>query len=287
MYFIMHCDIYQGKNEKNIDIPREIQHLPTTQKAVVNAVIKSGIAIDPEGQRCLFMDNRYQCAELAILLRDSYQISSCGTTRVNRNGWNKEIFNLTVKDERGSILRKFDPNNELLYIQWKDNKVVNLISTLGISGISQVERRIGSEKQMVQCELNIQRYVDKMNTIDIIDYHQKIGGGVARLAHYKKWYKKTHHAIADFMFHNGRVGWNMSCKESRKLRRRELTTWEFHAVLAEEMIAYVDDNLHAKQSAAVEATAVDMILNGHRPIEVNASDRKHCIVCRIETNIVQ
>ena len=57
MYFIMHCDIYQGKNEMNVDIPRKIQHLTTTQKAVVNAVIKSGIVMDPEGQRCLFMDN--------------------------------------------------------------------------------------------------------------------------------------------------------------------------------------------------------------------------------------
>ena len=30
MYFITHCDIYQGKNAMNVDIPREIQHLPTS-----------------------------------------------------------------------------------------------------------------------------------------------------------------------------------------------------------------------------------------------------------------
>ena len=105
----------------NVDIPREIHNLPTTQKAVVNAVIKTGIAMDPEGMRCLFMDNRYQCSELAILLRDSYQILSCGTTRKNRNGWNNDVFTLTVKAERGSIIRKYDPNKELLYLQWKDN----------------------------------------------------------------------------------------------------------------------------------------------------------------------
>jgi len=237
--------------------------------------------------RCLFMDNRYQCSELAILLRDSYQVLSCGTTRKNRNGWNNDIFTLTTKDDRGSIIRKFDPNNELLYLQWKDNKVVNLISTLGISGITQVERRIGAEKQMIQCEENIKRYVDKMNGIDIIDYHQKIGGGFARLSHYKKWYKKTHHAICDLMVHNGRVGWNMSCKENRRLRRRELTTWEFQAVLAEEFIAYVDEDSDAKQSASTESNMIDMILQGHRPVEIGKVEmRKNCCVCRIETNIV-
>jgi hypothetical protein len=288
MYFVIHCDIYQGKNAMNIDIPREIHNLPTTQKAVVNAVIKTGIAMDPEGMRCLFMDNRYQCSELAILLRDSYQILSCGTTRKNRNGWNNDVFTLTVKAERGSIIRKYDPTNELLYLQWKDNKVVNLISTLGVSGITQVQRRIGAEKHMIQCEENIVRYVDKMNGIDIIDYHQKIGGGLARIAHYKKWYKKTHHALCDLMYHNGRVGWNMSCNENRRLRRRELTTWEFHAVLAEELISFVDDRSDEKQSATSESNMIDMIVRGHRPVEIGKPEsRKNCCVCRIETNIVK
>ena len=52
MYFIKHCAMYQGKNVMNADIPCKIQHLPTTQKAVVtNTVIKTGIALDPEGMR--------------------------------------------------------------------------------------------------------------------------------------------------------------------------------------------------------------------------------------------
>jgi hypothetical protein len=48
-----------------------------------------------------------------------------------------------VKDDYGTILLKFDLNNKLLYIQWKDNKVVNLILATGILGISQVKQRIG------------------------------------------------------------------------------------------------------------------------------------------------
>ena len=181
MYFVMHCDVYQGKNAMNVNILEEIHQLPTTQKAVVNAVIKYGDTMEPDGMQCLFMDNRYQCSELVILLRNSYHVLSCGTTRKNCNGWNNNIFTLlTTKDNRDSIIRKFDPNNEPLYLQWKDNKVVNIISTLLISGIAQVKQRIGPEKHMIQCEENIKRYVDKMNNINITNYHQKNGGWFAR-----------------------------------------------------------------------------------------------------------
>ena len=286
-YFILHADIYQGRNAANIDIPSSIRKLPTTQKAVVNAVIKCNLSMDPDGMRCLFMDNRYQCAELAILLRDSHQVLSCGTTRRNRNGWNNDLFNVTVKAEHGHLLRKFDPINKILYMQWKDNKVVNLISTLSISGVTTVERRIGAEKKQIQCEENIIRYVDKMNGVDVVDYHQKIAGGLAKVGHYKKWYKKTHNAICDFMIHQGRVGWNMSADENEHLQRRELTTWEFQAVLAEELIAFVDVERDSSfVGSAVEASAMDLIVSGHRPIEVSRKSRRNCCVCRMEENII-
>ena len=99
------------------------------------------------------------------------------------------MMNLPVKAECGALIWKYDPDNDLLYMQWKDNKVVNLISTLGVSGVTTVEHRIGVEQKTIQCEKNIVRYVNKMNGVDVVDYHQKIGGGLAQSAHHKKWYK--------------------------------------------------------------------------------------------------
>ena len=43
-YIILHIDIYQGKNSCNIDIAPEAQCLPTTMKAVSNAVCHLDIA---------------------------------------------------------------------------------------------------------------------------------------------------------------------------------------------------------------------------------------------------
>ena len=89
-YFILHCDIYQGKNAKNIGIPKEITKLPTTQKAVVNSTIQSTIGKDLNGISQLFMDNRYACASLFVLLRKKFDILCAGTSRTNRVGWPKE-----------------------------------------------------------------------------------------------------------------------------------------------------------------------------------------------------
>ena len=52
----MHLDVYQGKNKNNIDIHVHAQVLPTTQKAVANALLKSGEWITPyhDGQSVLY-----------------------------------------------------------------------------------------------------------------------------------------------------------------------------------------------------------------------------------------
>ena len=50
-YFVYHLDIYQGKNKANIDIHPSVRNLPTTQKAVSNAIIKIGISNDVDSSR--------------------------------------------------------------------------------------------------------------------------------------------------------------------------------------------------------------------------------------------
>ena len=70
-YIIYHIDVYQGKNASNIGIDPRCHNLPTTMKAVVNAVIKTEFqngSNDVNGYRCISLDNRYQCPQLAFLL---------------------------------------------------------------------------------------------------------------------------------------------------------------------------------------------------------------------------
>jgi hypothetical protein len=66
--FIYHLAVYQGKNSTNAHIVEEARALPTTQKAVVNAVVSCGISTDPDGMREFYMDNRYTAPKLFVFL---------------------------------------------------------------------------------------------------------------------------------------------------------------------------------------------------------------------------
>ena len=70
-YVIYHIDVYQGKNACNVGIEEQCWNLPTTMKAVVNAVMQSKLYFGSnqvQGYRVLSLDNRYQCPQLAYLL---------------------------------------------------------------------------------------------------------------------------------------------------------------------------------------------------------------------------
>jgi len=72
---IYHIDVYQGRNATNVGISDEFKTLPTTMKAVLNAVSRSEISEgsnDVNGYRVVSMDNRYACPQLAYLLWHRY-----------------------------------------------------------------------------------------------------------------------------------------------------------------------------------------------------------------------
>ncbi len=189
-YFIIHCDVYQGKNEANIGIPAEICNLPTTRKAVVNAIIQSKLGKDPNGYRRLFMDNRYSSVKLFILLREKFDILCAGTTRVNHIGWPKQMMTMTKKASRGSTLRAYDSRNKIMCIQWMDNRVVSLTSSLQISGEVEVTRRSGSEVLHLSVDKALKAYQENMDGVDCNDQYRERGMGFASKSHYKKWYKR-------------------------------------------------------------------------------------------------
>ena len=132
-YFIVHIDVYQGKNFESIGIPEEIKSLPTTQKAIANAVMQAGKGNDPDGMRWLFMDNRYTAAPLFILLREQFDILCAGTTSKNRIGWPKDQMNMPKSAPRGRNTVLYDKTNKVLVLQWKDNKVISCTSILRMS----------------------------------------------------------------------------------------------------------------------------------------------------------
>ena len=117
-----------------------------------------------------------------------------------------------------------------------------------------------------------------MYGVDRGDQYRECGGGFAKKAHYKKWYKKAYFAVLDFMLLNGFFAWNMSAKENPNLERMKVKKSAFYAAVAEEMIAFTEDDDAWVNDEACPAG----VLNDHIPVPAVASDRRHCIVCKME-----
>ena len=297
-YFIYHLDVYQGKNKSNIDIDQSISKLPTTQKAVANAIVKSGIANDTDGCRYIFLDNRYAAPQLLAMLSSNYNIRGVGTCRANRKGFASDSLNVPNNSERGKHVRLVDERIGMVITRWKDSKVLQVVSTIMKKGIGKVERRVGKDKVSVDCPNDIIEYQKHMGGVDRGDQHRVMGAGFANVAHFKKWYKKAFLGICDFSFLQAFTAWNLgvkatnsndSSRRGRHLRRREMKKWEFYAVAAEEMMTYTDDTDEAV-SVNYENNSVGAPVHKHTPVPFPKNHRTKiptCMICSMEEGVMR
>ena len=276
-FFIHHLDVYQGKNASNVGIKPEARCLPTTQKAVLNAVLFTRIGNDPDGSRLLAMDNRYNCPELGTLMRGRYGIYCAGTSRVNRKGWPKADMDLKMKangTNRGLYKMLVDKTNKVQCIQWIDSRVVNVVTTLLNNEISHVLRQKGRNKLRLTCPVAVIKYQLYMLGVDKGDQMRAHGGGFSRKAHFQKWYKRVYLSILDCMLLNALVVWNESALDN-SLHRSMLKRFEFYEYCAQRMLNYKD-----KESPIAPERLVTRYQSNHVPSE--AVKKTKCIVCKLE-----
>jgi Transposase IS4 len=290
-YFIHHIDVYQGANATNVGIHRAVRSMPTTQKAVLNAVLHTNMHQEVEGARHIALDNRYQCPELAFLLRQKFKINSTGTCRKNRKGWKKDVMNLSKKNGRGTYKFSVDSDNKVLCCQWVDSKVVNCVSSILSTEIAKVKRQVGSNKIEFDCPWVLTKYQRTMLGVDKSDQMRAAGGGFAAKAHYQKWYKRVYFAILDMMVLNSLIAWNLSAKNKR-FNRPELKRHEFLWYIAQCMLEFKDTKVSAATTATTTATTtasettatstIDMRL--HQAVPTKDSNAK-CAVCKLDHNV--
>jgi Transposase IS4 len=287
-YFIHHVDVYQGRNATNVGIHRAVRTLPTTQKAVMNAVLSTGMHNEVHGARHIALDNRYQCPELAFLLREKFKIYSTGTCRANRKGRLKELMTLDMrKQERGSYKFAVDKHNKILCCQWVDSKVVNVVSSILSFEVSEVHRQVGSKKKAYTCPLVVRKYQRNMLGVDKSDQMRAAGGGFAAKAHYQKWYKRAYFCIMDMMSLNALIAWNLSAKNALGRQvRPELKRYEFLWVIAQCMLDYKDPTTGTVADVVTVTTGDHSSLqfaDGHYPLPCSDPNTR-CAVCRLDYN---
>ncbi|CAB9531382.1 unknown protein [Seminavis robusta] len=276
-YAIFHIDVYQGRNATNVGIEECIQDLPTTQKAVMNAVMCT-FGNDGQGARHIAMDNRYMCPELAVLLLTKCGCYSTGTCRRRRKGFPDHLLDLEKKDGRGEYKLVADKVNRLLMMQWVDNKVVTMVSSNSDTTIGTVKRQIGPLARQLDCPTAMIRYQRTMFGVDKGDELRAHFGGFSTKAHFKKWYKRVFLAILDVMLMNAHIAWNLSAKEKASRNRNVLERHQFMQFVAECLLHYnePEEVLQPKESTAAMDT-------NHRPMQPKkGTSRNRCIVCRLE-----
>ena len=214
-FFIYHLDVYQGKNKSNIDIDHSLLKMPTTQKAVANAIVKSGIANDPDGCQHLFMDNRYASPQLFATMETNYNIRGVGTVKANRKGFASEKLPVPNNSARGKHIRLVDERLGMVITRWKDSRVLQTVSTIMKKGIGKVQRRVGRNKIDVICPNDVIEYQKYMGGVDRSDQHRVMGAGFANVAHFKKWYKKAFLGICDFSLLQAFTAWNLGVKKNK------------------------------------------------------------------------
>ena len=74
----------------------------------------------------------------------------------------------------------------MVITRWKDSKILQTISTVMKSGVSEVSRRTGATVIKVQCPNDIILYQQYMDGVDRGDQHRVVGAGFANVAHFKK-----------------------------------------------------------------------------------------------------
>jgi hypothetical protein len=170
----------------------------------------------------------------------------------------------------------------VLFGQWNDNKVVLFISTLGVFGMSTVQRRVGANKVDFQIPEALKRYSSDnfMGGVDNMDKDKKIGGSFASLALFRKWYRMGLMGIFNFVIINGRQAWNMST--ATKTERFKLDNAKFRWGLAEELLRFRDESVVDFVSAQQLSNRTSMIIAGYLPQSIPSKVKLMCCVCNLE-----
>ena len=127
-----------------------------------------------------------------------------------------------------------------------------------------------------------------MGGVDKGDQMRLHGGGFARKAHFKKWYKKAFLAAADCMLLNSLIAWNLSCKERRNAHRRTLLRHDFYAWVAEAMMRHEEPaSCFGRSPEQVRQASAGLVFGTevHRP--QNAPTKSRCAVCKLDCNYQQ
>lgn len=198
-------NVYEGKMEKvkNDDFS-------SLNKVGENVVLSMTNVFEEFSSHEIYIDSFFTSYNLLTKLSKK-GIRCTGTARYNRMGFSKTKKNNLKSDfemkreKRGFCDYRFDVNNKLLAVTWKDNNVVKIMSNHEkVEPFSKVKRYCRKEKKHVDVSQpnlisNYNKYMGGVDTLDwnVQKYRIKIRG--------KKWYFPLFTNAIDVAIYNAYV----------------------------------------------------------------------------------
>ena len=186
----------------------------------------------------------------------------------------------------------------LVAVQWCDSRVVNHVSSYMNLDVGHVRRRVGHQRQTVECPQVVIHYQKHMGGVDRGDQKRGHFGAFASKGHFKKWYKKTVLALLDCMMMNALIMWNMSLESdaAKAMGRKKMERWEFMQVLAYELQTYETPSLKSPpretgraETSAMETddTLVCLPAGVNRVVDFPDRRGRRCVVCQVEEPVIK
>ncbi len=198
-----------------------------------NVVIRLSRIIPRHVHHKLFFDNYFSSVPLLSYL-ESDGIHTCGTIRFNRLPSKKNLKANIEKNARGDFIEYICTHRStpIVFLAWKDNKVVSMVSTYkGSLPMTMVRRYDRKNKKHidVQCPALVELYNKHMGGVDTMD--AMIGRHKIKIKS-KKWYLKLFFHLMDMAVVNA---WLLARRT--KFIGNETPNWKFRLDLARSLCA--------------------------------------------------
>lgn len=203
--------MYQGASTfeaRKTSLSQEEQQMNLTSRIVIS-LIKT--LKHPECS-VIYADNFFSSIELAEYLKARYNCRYVGTARENRVG-NPDLT--PTKQMNGNKIPRgtldYRSTSGIIVLKWKDNKVVNIISSdAGVEPMSTVKRYDKTEraKKEVPCPDVIKKYNCRMGGIDKSDMLTHLYKTPLRA---RRWYVKIFGYVIDLCVTNSWLVYKRDC----------------------------------------------------------------------------
>lgn len=215
--FLLRFQVYTGKESSNV------------VEGLGSRVVKSLLKGFEFTNRIVYMDNFYSGVNLFDDMI-GLGLGACGTVRGNRKNLPQEMK--TIKKKKGDLPSVWVTKDKtMISCTWQDTGKVNMLSTVGDSGVSDVQVRSKTGNRAV-VKPNIQiMYNSNMGGVDLFDqFCSTYPYGRKSM----KWYQPLWHFLIEVGLVNGCISYNLQ-KDVKPLTHKKfreqvidglLSNWE-------------------------------------------------------------